>query len=152
MPFFHTNDKSGKGTIRYLNVTVKQFSWLWSSFHFIICCGSLSCSSWATVTSGTQGTGNQYVGNGDITLRFIRATFPSLCRSLLRKPREERWQVNTCLCNHFLVIAGAVAMCTWHKPVKPFLNEVNVHQNGKWIGMNQSTSQCIYPLAWIWVH
>lgn len=54
--------KSAAGTIWCLNVlsvTMKQFS-----FYFFFC-GRVVCMSWATITSGTQGIGNYYVGNWD---------------------------------------------------------------------------------------
>lgn len=87
----------------------------------------------------------------ETTPRAIRALLPSPCRSL-RKPREGRQQGNTSLCNHLLVTAGTAPVCTWHKPIRPFHNKVNVHQNGKWTRMNHGSFQCIYPLAQIQVH
>lgn len=53
------------------------------------------------------------------------------------------------VCVNLLVTADAASVYTWHKTVKPCLN---VPQNGKWTGISQSASQCMYPLAQMQVH
>lgn len=140
--------KSAAGTIWCLNVlsvTMKQFSfYFFSVVELSVCPGPQSLQENKELETIMLGI--------ETTPRTIRALLPSPCRSCLRNPREGRQQGNTSLCNCLLVTAGTMPVCTWHKPIQPFHNKVNVHQNGKWTRMNHGNFQCIYPLAQIQVH
>lgn len=64
MPLFGANDKTGKEKCSWHNMmpkcVVSDYEAVFILFFF---CGRVVCMSWATITSGTQGIGNYYVGN-----------------------------------------------------------------------------------------